>query len=129
MLLRLRGALTSYCGTIILPSVRFGVPIWTVKRLRTSLIRVLEEIQGKSNLDCPPLTGATKPSSELPEFDSMIWPVATTLLSIAIGTEIPNDINIFVSEKTSQEHSINETVALVCELVRREKESSEHERS
>ena len=57
--------------------------------LRGKLIAVLGQIQADSDLECPALTGATKPES-LPKFDSKVWPVATTILATALGATIPN---------------------------------------
>jgi hypothetical protein len=38
--------------------------------LKDKLIAVLGQIQADSGLECPPLTGATKPVENLPKFDS-----------------------------------------------------------
>jgi hypothetical protein len=44
-------------------------------------IAVLRQIQADGRLECPPLTGATKPRENLPKFDSKVWPIATTILA------------------------------------------------
>ena len=44
--------------------------------LKEKLIAVLGQIQADSDLECPALTGATKPVESVPGFDSKIWPVA-----------------------------------------------------
>ena len=49
--------------------------------LKEKLIAILGQIQADSDLECPPLTGATKPVENLPKFDSKVWPVATTILA------------------------------------------------
>ncbi len=49
--------------------------------LEEKLIAILGQIQADSGLECPPLTGATKPVENLPQFDSKVWPVATTILA------------------------------------------------
>ena len=85
--------------------------------LKDTLIAVLGQIQTDSGLECPPLTGATKPVEDLPEFDSMVWPVATTILATEIGATIPNDVNIFVDETTKLPRSIDETTIFVCDLL------------
>ena len=64
----------------------------------------------------------TKPVENIPKFDSKVWPVATTILSIEIGATIPNDVNIFVDETTKLPRSIDETAAFVCELLKKQTE-------
>ena len=90
--------------------------------LRDKLIALLCQIQADSGLECPPLTGATKPVEDIPKFDSKVWPVATTILSIEIGAPIPNDVNIFVDDTTKLPCSIDEAATFVCELLKQETE-------
>ena len=85
-------------------------------KVKEKLSAVLSQIQSSSGLECPPLKGETKPVTDLPEFDSKVWPVAITLLSKETNVSIPNDTNIFVNEKTNLPRSIDETVDFVCEL-------------
>ena len=94
--------------------------------LKEKLIAVLGQIQIDSNLECPALTGSTKPVENLPKFDSKVWPVAMTILATEIGATIPNDVNIFVDETTKLPWTIDETAAFVCELLktRNEKEAA-----
>ena len=87
--------------------------------LKEKLIALLGQIQADSGLECPSLTGGTKPVGDLPKFDSKIWPVATTLLSIEIAAPIPNDVNIFVDETTKLPRSIDEVALFVCNLLTR----------
>ena len=88
--------------------------------LKDKLIAVLGQIQADSGLECPPLTGATKPVENLPKFDSKVWPVATTILATEIGATIPNDVNIFVDETTKLPRSIDEMAAFVCDLLNKQ---------
>jgi hypothetical protein len=90
--------------------------------LKEKLIAVLGQIQADSDLECPALTGATKPVENLPKFDSKVWPVATTILAAEIGATIPNDVNIFVDETTKLPRSIDEIAAFVCALLKRQGE-------
>ena len=90
--------------------------------LKRKLIAVLCQIQADSGLECPPLTGATIPVKNLPKFDSMVWPVATTILATEIDATIPNDVNIFVDEKTKVPRSIDVTATFVCELLMKQSE-------
>jgi hypothetical protein len=90
--------------------------------LKGKLIAVLAQIQADSGLECPALTGATKPIENLPKFDSKVWPVATTILATDIGATIPNDVNIFVDEITKLPRSIDEIADFVCALLRKQSE-------
>jgi hypothetical protein len=90
--------------------------------LKEKLIAVLGQIQADSGLECPPLTGATKPIDSIPKFDSKIWPVAITILSTEIGAPIPNDVNIFIDETTKLSFTIDQTAAFVCQLLKKQSE-------
>lgn len=90
--------------------------------LKEKLITVLGQIQADSGLECPSLTGATKPVENLPKFDSKVWPVATTIFASEIGETIPNDVNIFVDETTKLSRSIDETAVFVCEMLKKQNE-------
>jgi hypothetical protein len=90
--------------------------------LKEKLIAVISQIQINSGLECPPLTGATKPVESIPKFDSKVWAAATTILATEIGKPIPNDVNIFVDEMTKLPRSIDETAAFVCELLKQQTE-------
>jgi hypothetical protein len=88
--------------------------------LKEKLIAILGQIQTDSGLECPPLTGAIKPVENLPKFDSKVWPVATTILATEIGATIPNDVNIFVDETNKMPRSIDQIVAFLCGLLKKE---------
>jgi hypothetical protein len=91
--------------------------------LKEKLIAVLGQIQVDSGLECPPLTGATKPADNIPKFDSKVWPVATTILATEIDAQIPNDVNIFIDDATKLPRSIDETAVFVCELLKKQAET------
>jgi hypothetical protein len=91
--------------------------------LKEKLIAVLGQIQANSGLECPPLTGATKPVENIPKFDSKVWAAATTILATEIGKPIPNDVNIFVDETTKLSRSVDETAAFVCQLLKKQDEA------
>lgn len=90
--------------------------------VKETLIKVLGQIQADSGLECPALTGTTKPIENIPKFDSKVWPVATTILATEIKAEIPNDVNIFVDETTKLARTIDETAAFVCDLLKKQSE-------
>ncbi len=81
--------------------------------VQSKLIEVLQNIQAASALECPPITGATKPLEALPQFDSKIWPVAIGMLAAELGIVIANEINIFSREKGCVALTIEETVEMV----------------
>ena len=85
--------------------------------LKEKMIELLSEIQADSGLECPRLTGETKPVGDIPRFDSKIWPVATTLFSIEISASIPNNVNIFIDETSKLPRSIDEVIDFVCTLL------------
>lgn len=89
--------------------------------LKKKLVAVLGQIQAESGLECPQLNGDIKPIKDLPKFDSIVWPVATTILATEIGAEIPNDVNIFVDAKTKHPRSIDEMAVFVCDLLKKQK--------
>jgi hypothetical protein len=90
------------------------------KDLVDTLIAIIGQIQTDSELECPTLTGATKPVGTVPEFDSKIWPVATTILATEINIPIPDDVNIFIDETTKAPRSIEEIAVFVCELQKKQ---------
>lgn len=96
----------------------------TPAALKEKLIAVLSQIQADSGLECPTLTGTVKPVESLPQFDSKVWPVATTILATEICATIPNDVNIFVDETTKLPRSIDETAAFVCALLKKQDEEA-----
>lgn len=90
--------------------------------LKEQLIAIITQIQVDSGLDCPALTGSTRPVGGVPKFDSKIWPVATTILATAIGATIADDVNIFVDAATKLPRSIDETAGFVCRLLAKQDE-------
>lgn len=85
-------------------------------QIRSNLVEVLQTIQATSELDCPPLTGNTKPLEVLPQFDSKIWPVAIGMLSIKLDVQIPPDTNIFMEDGCTNALTIDEIVAKVVKI-------------
>ena len=88
--------------------------------VKEELLAVLRQIQADSGLDCPSLTGTTKPVENLPEFDSVVWPIATSILADKIGMTIPDDVNIFINDLTKAPHTIDEATYVICNLLKRQ---------
>jgi hypothetical protein len=80
---------------------------------KDAVIAVLKDIQARSGLPCPQLTGTTVPPKALEKFDSTVWPAATTLVARKLGVTIPHDVHIF-GEKGASPLSIDQTAALIC---------------
>jgi hypothetical protein len=85
--------------------------------VHAALIEVLQEIQILSGEECPEITKETKPLEALPKFDSKMWPVAVGMVAQKLEITIANDVNIFCRKKSCQALTIDETVALIIELV------------
>lgn len=85
--------------------------------VHATLVEVLQEIQALSDEECPEITGITKPLEALPKFDSKIWPVAIGMIAQKLEITIANDVNIFCREKSCDALTIDETVALIIQLV------------
>ncbi len=80
-----------------------------------ALIKVLEKVQTSSGLACPPLKGNDVPTKVLPDFNSTVWPVATTWLAKQLDVVIENDVHIFGGKDGGPLLTISQTAALVCE--------------
>ena len=97
--------------------------------VRDELIEIIRQIQIKSELECPVLTGDTKPVGTIPEFDSKRWPVATELLQQKVGVVIDDDINIFIDKTTKEPRTIDQIAAFVYQLWEKQGEKdAKHER-
>ncbi|MFT9221203.1 hypothetical protein [Gluconobacter oxydans] len=95
--------------------------------IKAKLIEVLQSVQALSGEECPIIKGSTQPAEELPKFTSKVWPVAAGMLGIALGKSIPCEANIFVDEHTKIPLAVNQTVALVLNILKAQ-ETEEAER-
>ena len=82
--------------------------------VRSALIAVIENIQTALGEACPPLDDNVVPSKLLPEFDSTVWPAATTLLAKRLGIIIPDDLHIFGGKAQAPLLTLGQTIDLVC---------------
>lgn len=80
---------------------------------KDALISVLQQIQKRTGLACPPLDGGSVPPKELPKFDSTVWPVAITLVARKLNVDIPKEVHVF-GEPGAPLLSIDESAALIC---------------
>jgi hypothetical protein len=89
----------------------------TIDDARRALIAVLKDIQARSGLACPELTGSIVPPVALEKFDSTVWPAATTLVARRLAVTIPHDIHIF-GNKGATPLSIDQSASLICAKAR-----------
>ena len=85
--------------------------------VRKSLVKVLVEIQTLGCEPCPEITGATRPATDLPRFDSKMWPVGTGMLAAELGVNIPAETCIFRAKGTKDALAVDEIVPLVCRIL------------
>ncbi len=90
--------------------------------VRTCLVKVLAEIQTLSGEECPPITGATKPATDLPRFNSKMWPVGTGMLASELGVTIPAEVCIFRKQGTTEALAVDEIVPMVCRILEKQAE-------
>ncbi|MBD2205714.1 hypothetical protein GS682_22280 [Nostoc sp. B(2019)] len=89
----------------------------TPENVKVKLIEVFQEMQTDCGYQGQPITGTTCPFNDLGWFDSYLCLAAITMLSTELNVDIPNDVNIFLSEDGTQRLTINESVDVVCEIV------------
>ncbi|KOP24975.1 hypothetical protein AMR41_16210 [Hapalosiphon sp. MRB220] len=87
----------------------------TPEDVKVKLIEVLQEMQNDSGYEGQPITETTCPIDDLGWFDSLLYPVAITMLASVLNVNIPNDKNIFLSEDGTQRLTISELADVVCE--------------
>jgi hypothetical protein len=90
-----------------------------LEKAKLKLIEVLQEIQNDSGYGGTQILGTTCPLNDLEGFDSKIAPFAIGMLAVALDVNIPVDKNIFVSENGKRQLTIDESAAVVCEIVSR----------
>ncbi len=83
--------------------------------IKSALCDVIEEIQTISGLDCPALSGGTKPARDVKDFISEVWPIATAMLGAKLGVDIPKDENLFC-DKDKSLCSIDQCVQKVLKI-------------
>src|SRR5437764_12953864 len=88
--------------------------LMTLDEARTAIIKTLEKVQQASGLPCPKLTGADVPTRVLEQFDSTVWPVATSWIAKELAVTIDNDVHVFGRKGGSPLLTINQSAALIC---------------
>ena len=85
--------------------------------VKIKLIEVLHEIQSDSGYETAPIVETTCPVTDLEGFDSPLWLDAIGMLAAKLNVEIPNGNNIFLSKDGKRRLTIDESAAVVCEIV------------
>src|SRR5919202_3197328 len=85
--------------------------------VKAKLIEVLQEIQSDSGYAEAPISGTTCPIRDLQGFDSLLCIEAIGMLADKLDVEIPNGNNFFLSKDGKRWLTIDESVAVVCEIV------------
>lgn len=88
--------------------------------VEVKLIEVLQDIQSDGGYDRSQITGTTCPLRDLEGFDSMLCPVAISILATTLKINIPNEKNIFLSEDGVRQLTISQSAVVVCEILARE---------
>jgi hypothetical protein len=96
----------------------------TSNEVEVKLIEVLQGIQSESGYDASHIGGTICPLRHLEGFDSMLWPVAICILASALGVNIPNNNNIFLSNDGKRPLTISESAAVVCEMVSKKEDQA-----
>ncbi len=89
--------------------------------MKVKLIEVLQEIQSDSGYDETPISGITCPMTDLDGFDSLLGVEAINMLANKLDVEIPSSHihKICLSQDGKRWLTIDESVAVVCEIVNR----------
>jgi acyl carrier protein len=89
--------------------------------VKVKLIEVLQEIQSDSGYEETPISGITCPMTDLKGFDSLLGVEAINMLADKLDVEIPSSHihNICLSQDGERWLTIDESVAVVCEIVNR----------
>lgn len=67
----------------------------TLDEARAAIVKTLQKVQDVSGLPCPILVGGDVPRRVLEQFDSTVWPVATSWIAKELGVTIDNDVHVF----------------------------------
>jgi len=93
----------------------------TLDEARAAIVKTLQKIQGVSGLPCPTLKGGDVPRRVLEQFDSTVWPVATSWIAKELGVTIDNDVHIFGGKNGGALLTISQSAAVICAHVTEKK--------
>lgn len=87
----------------------------TLHEARAAIVKTLQKVQDASGLPCPALAGGDVPRRVLEQFDSTVWPVATSWIARELGVTIDNDVHVFGGKKGGPLLTIDQSAALICQ--------------
>lgn len=87
-----------------------------LETVTSKVIEVIKSIGRDSGCEEAPVDETTRPINDLSWFDSLMWPVSMSLLADELGMEIPDDVNIYKSEK-GDPLSTREAAARLIEIL------------
>ena len=95
----------------------------TLDDARKAIISTLKKVQDVSGLPYPVLGGGEVPKQVLEQFDSTVWPVATSWIARELGIKIENDIHVFGGKNGAPLLTINESAAIIVAHCKEAEES------
>lgn len=89
----------------------------TLDEARAAIVKTLQKVQDVSGLPCPSLAGGDVPRRVLEQFDSTVWPVATSWIAKELGVKIDNDVHVFGGKNGGALLTINQSAEVICSHV------------
>lgn len=86
----------------------------TLDEARAAIVKTLQKVQDASGLPCPLLSGGDVPRRVLEQFDSTVWPVATSWIAKELGVTIDNDVHLFGGKNGGLLLTINQSAEVIC---------------
>lgn len=86
----------------------------TLDEARAAIIKTLQKVQDVSGLPCPTLAGGDVPRRVLEQFDSTVWPVATSWIAKELGVTIDNNVHVFGGRNGGPMLTISQSAKLIC---------------
>lgn len=86
----------------------------TLDEVRAAIVKTLQKVQDASGLTCPVLASGDVPCRVLEQFDSTVWPVATSWIAKELGVKIENDVHLFGGKNGGPLLTINQSAEVLC---------------
>ena len=86
----------------------------TLDEARAAIVKTLEKVQDVSGLPCPILAGGDVPRRVLEQFDSTVWPVATSWIAKELGVTIDNNVHVFGGKNGGPLLTISQSAEAIC---------------
>jgi hypothetical protein len=86
----------------------------TLDEVKAAIFKTLQKVQNTSGLPCPVLVGDDVPRQVLKQFDSTVWPVATSWIAKELKVNIDNDVHVFGGKNGGPLLTISQSAQLIC---------------